>query len=147
MHTHDPTSEQPNTFAAFPPPLLSCSATPQQPLNPFLKGMMGAMQQAAGQPGQPAATYMPMAPGNLMQSSLMTSDGTNSTAVGAADSAHTTQSYDPTTNTLITTTVDPATGEGWNKLQKLRHTTAAAAAVPAAATQASLAAVPHRARV
>jgi hypothetical protein len=74
---------------------------------------MGAMQQAASQPG-PGATYVPMAPGNLMQSSMMTSDGTNSTAVGAADSAHTSQSYDPTTNTLITTTVDPATGEGCN---------------------------------
>lgn len=30
--------------------------------------------------------------------------------MGADPNAHTTQTYDPTTNTLITTTVDPATG-------------------------------------
>lgn len=72
---------------------------------------MGAMQNAAGQAGSGGATYMPMAPGNLMQSSMMTSGGDASTAVGADPNAHTSQTYDPTTNTLITTTVDPTTGK------------------------------------
>lgn len=82
---------------------------------PWAQGMMGTVQQGGGQPtaGAPT-TFVHTAPGNLMQSSMMTSEGgntTRSTTVGADPLAHTTQTYDPTTNTLITTTVDPATGE------------------------------------
>lgn len=77
-----------------------------------LQGMMGAM--TGGQPGEAGGpTFVPTAPGTLTQSSMMSSDAsgtTRSTTVGADPNAHTTQTYDPTTKTLITTTVDPATG-------------------------------------
>jgi hypothetical protein len=73
---------------------------------------MGAMQNTGGAGFGPTMT--PAAPGNLVQSSTMTSGGEGSTTVATDPNAHTTQTYDPTTNTLTTTTVDPATGAGFN---------------------------------
>jgi hypothetical protein len=72
---------------------------------------MGAMKNTGGAGFGPTMT--PAAPGNLVQSSTMTSGGEGTTTVAADPNAHTTQSYDPTTNTLTTTTVDPVTGAVW----------------------------------
>jgi hypothetical protein len=89
-------------------------------------GMMGVVQHMLGtiehaaaagqqeqqQAGGPPTTYVPLDPGSLMQTSMTAAGGDTRTAVGADPNAHTTQTYDPITNTLITTTVDPVTG-GW----------------------------------
>lgn len=85
----------------------------------MVQHMLGAMQgntavgqqeQQAGGGGGPPTTYVPLDPGSLMQSSMMTGGGETRTAVGADPNAHTSQTFDPATNTLITTTTDPVTG-------------------------------------